>query len=57
VARAYGENSEEWMPKRMLKGRLFSRRRKERPHTRCLDNVMVDCVVMGSDEEEEQRAE
>jgi hypothetical protein len=38
--------SEEEMPKRMLKGRLFSRR-KGRPHTRWPDNVVTDFVVMG----------
>jgi hypothetical protein len=31
--------SEEWMPKRMLKGTLYSRR-KEQPCTKWLDSVM-----------------
>jgi hypothetical protein len=31
----------------MLKGRIFSRKRKGRPHTRWLDNVVMDLVVMG----------
>jgi hypothetical protein len=35
------------MPKRMLKGRLFSRRRKGRLRTRCVDIVVTDLVVMG----------
>jgi hypothetical protein len=30
------------MPKRMLKGRLLYRRRKERPRTRWLDSVMME---------------
>jgi CTP:molybdopterin cytidylyltransferase MocA len=38
--------SEEQTLKRMLKGRLFSRRRKGQPHTRWLDNVVTDRVVM-----------
>jgi hypothetical protein len=38
--------SDERMPKRMLKGRLFSRRRKGRPRTRWLDSVVMDLVVM-----------
>jgi hypothetical protein len=33
--------SDERMPKRMLKGRLFSRRRKGRPGIRWLDNVVL----------------
>jgi hypothetical protein len=33
------------MPKRMLKGRLFTRRRKGQPCTRWLDNVVTDLVV------------
>ena len=41
--------SEELMPRRMLKGRLFCRRRKGRPRTRWLDNV-----VMGSEAGEEE---
>jgi hypothetical protein len=39
--------SEERMSKRMLKGKLFSRRRKRQPRTRWLDNVVMDRVVMG----------
>ena len=39
--------SDEQMPKRMLKGILLSRRRKERPRTRWLDKVVTDLVVMG----------
>jgi hypothetical protein len=35
------------MPKRMLKGRLFSGRRKGRPRKRWLDNVVLNLVVMG----------
>jgi hypothetical protein len=31
---------------RILKGRLLSRRRKERPRTRWLDNVALDNVMM-----------
>jgi hypothetical protein len=38
---------EEQIPKRMLKGRLFSRRMKGRPRTRWLDGVVTDLVVMG----------
>ena len=38
--------SDERMPKRMLKGRLFSRRRKGRPRTRWLDSVVMDLMVM-----------
>jgi hypothetical protein len=37
--------SEERMPKRMLKGRLLSRRRKGRQRTRWLDGVATDPVV------------
>jgi hypothetical protein len=39
--------SEERMPKRMLKGRLFSRRSKGQPRARRLDSVVTDLVVMG----------
>ena len=39
--------SDEQMPKRMLKGILLARRRKERPRTRWLDKVVTDLVVMG----------
>jgi hypothetical protein len=39
--------SQEQMPKRMLKGSLFCRRRKGRPLTRWLDSVVTDLVVMG----------
>jgi hypothetical protein len=46
TARACGM-SEERMPKRMLKGTLFSRRRKGRPRTRWLDNVVMVLVVTG----------
>jgi hypothetical protein len=34
--------SEERMPKRMLKGRLFCRRRKGRSRRRWLDSVVTD---------------
>jgi hypothetical protein len=44
---------EERMPKRMLKGRLFSRRSKGRPRARWLDNVVTDLVVMGLEAGEE----
>jgi hypothetical protein len=37
--------SKERMPKRMLKGNLFSTRRQGRHHTRWLDNVLIDLVV------------
>jgi hypothetical protein len=32
---------EEWMPERMLKGRVFFRRRKGQPCTRQLDSVVM----------------
>jgi hypothetical protein len=34
------------MPKRMLKGRLYSKRRKGRPRMRWLDNVESDLKKM-----------
>jgi hypothetical protein len=34
------------MPKRMLKGRLYSKRRKERPRMRWLDDVESDLKNM-----------
>ena len=46
--------AEEWMPKRMWKGRLFCRRRKGRPRKRWLDNVVME--VRGWRERVEDRA-
>jgi len=40
---------EKWMTKRMLKKRLFSRK-KGRPHTTWLDNVMIEESQAGEDE-------
>ena len=37
--------SKERMCKRMLKGNLFSTRRKGRQHTKWLDNLLMDLVV------------
>jgi hypothetical protein len=37
--------SKQRMPKRMLKGKLFSRRRQGQQHTTWLDNVLIDLVV------------
>jgi hypothetical protein len=38
---------ESQMPKRMLRGRIHSRRKKGRPKKRWMDSVTVDLRVMG----------